>query len=389
MRLTLFAPLIVVFFAAVGSAREHGVCRDEGCEPVAQCDADGNCGGDRNTDPACGTCSIVQESTGCSVQSIEDCVCGIDDFCCGNHDGFWDAACVALVHEECGGEYCFIDAEQECAGTCGTANYGYGCSVPEVEECVCAYDPWCCETQWDAQCVEEAWHSPCYTDCDCQGENLYGGVDLPPFWSNLGTDYGLNETHLGFNPATGKWCYSYSNTCIRWGEWDEACDDSTYACAGGESNGYGDEQMAMLAEMESMGLRRHFACPDCFDKNPCESGAMPGTNNGPIYTDCECFTHFIGEPVLENGYWWNQAQTAGLDSEHLSFFDNQWYYHDIATCVAKGSYAGICDSVGSSRVCAGVGGSTFGAASDQMAAVLAADSNGGSHPTCPVLGASL
>jgi len=312
-------------------------------------------------------------------------VCAVDDFCCGASDGVWDTACVATVHEACGGEYCFIDSAQECAGTCGTANYGFGCSVPEIEECVCSYDAWCCDIQWDSQCVDEAWHSPCYTDCDCQGDDHVGGASMPPYWSALGTTFGVNETHLGFNAAAGKWCYSYSNTCIKWGEWNGACDASTFACAGGNTNGYGNDQMALVAEMEAMGDRRHYACPDCYDKNPCESRAIPGTATGPIYTDCDCNEHFIGEPLIEDGYWWLEAEDAGVHAEHISYFDQQWYDHETPTCVAMGSYADPCDSASLGLVCAGQNGDTFGSALAQMTAILAADANGGSHPACPVL----
>lgn len=39
-----------------------------------------------------------------------------------------------------------------------------GCSDADVEACVCAIDPWCCEVEWDAICVAEAEYFGC-ADC--------------------------------------------------------------------------------------------------------------------------------------------------------------------------------------------------------------------------------
>lgn len=36
---------------------------------------------------------------------------------------------------------------------CCSSNEGLGCGEPEVEACVCAADPFCCEYGWDAACV--------------------------------------------------------------------------------------------------------------------------------------------------------------------------------------------------------------------------------------------
>jgi len=81
-------------------------------------------------------------------------------------------------------------------GNCCEPNGGLGCDVPEVSDCVCAEDPFCCETEWDLNCVSEVntlgcgacelppqvWDCYCAADCDgtivetpwqvCSGDEL-------------------------------------------------------------------------------------------------------------------------------------------------------------------------------------------------------------------------
>jgi hypothetical protein len=49
-------------------------------------------------------------------------------------------------------------------GTCCAAHDGTGCSNATIQQCVCDFDAFCCETQWDATCVEEA-GSQCGVTC--------------------------------------------------------------------------------------------------------------------------------------------------------------------------------------------------------------------------------
>jgi hypothetical protein len=41
-------------------------------------------------------------------------------------------------------------------GTCCVAHAEVGCSVQGIEDCVCAQDAYCCNTQWDGMCVTQA-----------------------------------------------------------------------------------------------------------------------------------------------------------------------------------------------------------------------------------------
>ena len=51
-------------------------------------------------------------------------------------------------------------------GDCCTANATAGCASTVCAECVCAADPFCCNTQWDSVCAQET-SGPCASSCSC------------------------------------------------------------------------------------------------------------------------------------------------------------------------------------------------------------------------------
>ncbi len=80
---------------------------------------------------------------GCANLSVQSCVCATDPFCCNTQ---WDAQCVNEVTSlGCGG--CAINNH----GCCDSGNPG--CSDATVRNCVCAQDPYCCNIYWDDVCV--------------------------------------------------------------------------------------------------------------------------------------------------------------------------------------------------------------------------------------------
>lgn len=92
---------------------------------------------------------------------------------------------------------------------------GPGCSDAAVEACVCAADPFCCQTQWDTQCVAEVDLLACG---DCDGS---GPADcLMAFATDFGT------------------LYSTTSICTLFPQLFEACEGSpptltiSGACAG-------------------------------------------------------------------------------------------------------------------------------------------------------------
>jgi hypothetical protein len=106
----------------------------------------------------CGSCTIggpcceVHDEPGCpSDQYVETCVCAADPFCC---DTSWDSICVnevtTLACGTCPGQ-----------GDCCTEHAAWGCEDPAVQDCVCLQDPYCCSTAWDSTCVLEVGELGC------------------------------------------------------------------------------------------------------------------------------------------------------------------------------------------------------------------------------------
>jgi MYXO-CTERM domain-containing protein len=105
------------------------------------------------------------------------------DPACAQGEKCVDGECVVCV-PECDGKNCGADG---CGGQCGECPDGLvcfdglcgavgcepldtaGCAGCPCEECVCAMDPYCCDTQWDDICVGE-----CVNDC--------GGCPAPDPW---------------------------------------------------------------------------------------------------------------------------------------------------------------------------------------------------------------
>lgn len=175
-------------------------------------------------------CVPSTDETGCAGCACENCVCGIDPWCC---DTAWDFLCVELCEAECAGPACsdtclsmdcfLFDREcgpDGCCGSCGTCQSGSYCHEPEYQctpctcdgkdcgndgcgiqcgqctgddtcyqdlcmppgcapteepgcdacpcrECACAIDPYCCSDFWDTICV-----GICKDDCGqvCPGQ---------------------------------------------------------------------------------------------------------------------------------------------------------------------------------------------------------------------------
>lgn len=81
-------------------------------------------------------------------------------------------------------------------GNCCEANGGPGCTIPEIQDCVCAQDSLCCDELWDDICVGEVvslgcgacdlppTNFDCYCTADCDGT----AVDTP--WEVCASDPG-------------------------------------------------------------------------------------------------------------------------------------------------------------------------------------------------------
>jgi hypothetical protein len=88
---------------------------------------------------------------GCGDASVEACVCALDSYCCETE---WDDACVASASSDACGTSCDTAEPFVPVDCCSPADLGNGgCDDSATQECVCAYDPYCCLQTWDEICV--------------------------------------------------------------------------------------------------------------------------------------------------------------------------------------------------------------------------------------------
>lgn len=105
-----------------------------------------------------GDCCEDNNSPGCEEPAVEACVCGMDSYCCETE---WDDLCAGIAADDC--DACVVEPPNE---DCCTAQESPGCTDPVVETCVCANDAYCCDTQWDTTCVGRVGSDLCAPSCD-------------------------------------------------------------------------------------------------------------------------------------------------------------------------------------------------------------------------------
>lgn len=115
------------------------------------------CGGSCPNDGAESDCCSASSAPGCTDQAVHDCVCATDFACCAS--GF-DEVCVAQAISECGAQCTLPPPVSDCC----SASSAPGCTVPEVQACVCAIDPFCCSGGFDENCAALA-DSQCGAEC--------------------------------------------------------------------------------------------------------------------------------------------------------------------------------------------------------------------------------
>lgn len=234
-----------------------------------------------------GTCCEVQATPGCSNDEIETCVCALDAFCC---DDSWDGMCVGQAVSDCGANCPMVDA-------CCSAGPA-GCTIEEVEDCVCAIDAECCMSGWDGECVSIS-IMQCENNCpsidimgegDCCEENGTPGCDDPA----------ITQCRCAADP----FC------CDE--EWDQICiNGATLDCGAGcelpagdccEENGTpGCDDMAV---QDCTCMLDAFCCDNTWDAmcvntavancmlecpqgDCCETTAVPGCTDTAVQ-DCTC-----------------------------------------------------------------------------------------------------
>lgn len=112
--------------------------------------------------PLAGDCCATDGTPGCEDFTITSCVCDLFPSCCS--DG-WDESCVGLAATQCEAGCAAIPG-----GSCCMEQAGTGCDTPAIQDCLCPIDPFCCGQDpdmmgtWDATCVMEA-TDVCNADC--------------------------------------------------------------------------------------------------------------------------------------------------------------------------------------------------------------------------------
>ncbi|HET6582479.1 MAG TPA: hypothetical protein VFG69_03505 [Nannocystaceae bacterium] len=110
-------------------------------------DSDGAGGSTGTTSEEGACCAATEGVAGCADETIEQCVCAMDQFCCNEH---WDYLCVQEAASACAAD---------CSDDCCETHEEPGCLQHSVTMCVCDFDPFCCNNEWDPQCLDEAMDS--------------------------------------------------------------------------------------------------------------------------------------------------------------------------------------------------------------------------------------
>lgn len=95
-------------------------------------------------------CCEATEQPGCDDDALQACVCALDPYCC---ETAWDETCVSIAtYSDCAGP---CAAPTVAPADCCTPAMVGGCTDATVQDCVCETDPYCCLTAWDDVCVGE------------------------------------------------------------------------------------------------------------------------------------------------------------------------------------------------------------------------------------------
>lgn len=154
-------------------------------------------------------CCNGGERPGCGDPGIEDCVCPFDAYCC---DTLWDEICTQLA-VNCGLECMGLTNNQDCCST----GAGPTCADATITACVCGIDKECCESQWDAACVVIA-------DQLCGAACVPGAGDC---CTNNGDATGCDD--IGIQACV---CDIFADPCCGQA-WDDACVEEAQSCGAG------------------------------------------------------------------------------------------------------------------------------------------------------------
>lgn len=107
-------------------------------------------------------CCSTSEVPGCTDTAVTQCTCAQDAACCSSG---WDDVCVTQAVTGCALQCPGVAASSDCC----SATAEPGCLEPELEQCVCAIDPYCCIGSFDDNCVALA-NTQCGASCNRGGD---------------------------------------------------------------------------------------------------------------------------------------------------------------------------------------------------------------------------
>lgn len=103
------------------------------------------------------SCCTASDEPGCGEDPmLEACVCALDPYCC---ETAWDDTCVGIAT--------WGECDSGCAGAetspvdCCLAGDAAGCIDRQIAACVCEHDPYCCDVSWDDVCVGDVALNDC------------------------------------------------------------------------------------------------------------------------------------------------------------------------------------------------------------------------------------
>lgn len=257
-----------------------GGCFGDACIGTWSC-ADGLCSQGAavvcENDPTTG-CFINQcdPETGACVASPSDALC--DD----------SSACTLDSCEAASGLCSYTDS-----GACGAQHPCLTSDAPGAGDaalmtCLCAVDPYCCQTAWDAACVAGA-SETCGMNCDCTNappETLACAVDADCAWCGESPCTGpFLCVDARCEPSAPVSCDATSDTACS----KATCDPATGECAMVESDSFcedNDPCTADLCDAES-GACAHTPIEGCGVTHPCHSGEAPLSSDDAINA-CAC-----------------------------------------------------------------------------------------------------
>ena len=200
----------------------------------------------------------------CSEGELADGDCMADCDACG------DGTCDPEAGETCG------NCEDDCGecvyeGDCCAENGSAGCDDSAIVDCVCALDPYCCDTEWDELCIQDLAIGQCGLECPLCGDEV---CEDPEDCESCPYD-------CGWCPFEGDCCEAGETPGCDQGEIvDCLCDLDPFCCEGAW------DEYCVNQAIGSCGL-------DC---NPCGDGVIqPGEQcDGDNVQGLDCAALGIG-----------------------------------------------------------------------------------------------